>query len=852
MREFFSLFCFLIVALKGYSAIVYVDINATGNNSGSSWANAYTDLQSALSSAFINDDIWVASGTYKPTQSTTRTISFVMKNGVDIFGGFNGTETSIAERDIESNPTYLSGDIGAQGDNSDNSYKVVRIQNFTAPFTFDGFRVVSGYDGTSSGKGAGIYVFNNPGITIEIKNTILYNNYAYHSGGGMLIDNSNTIFRKCEFLYNSSYNYGGGAIYSANVSNSNIYLYDCSIIGNNSREGAAINFDGDELLIERSIVSSNTSTTSGNIINVSLGVLRFEINNSLIVGNQVANGGSSIISSYTSDPNSSSLTNVTICHNKNASAFDVYSEAIYQANSAMVISNCIVYGNTNSDLNVQIDDGNIVRNSIVENGYSTGVNINTSNPLFVNPGSLPIAPFDVTSFDYSLQSASPAVNFGNNLYAQNFTLDLINNDRVQQLIVDCGAIESPFTDTQDPIAQCSDVNLPLNANGEAILTVDLVDNNSTDNLGITGYVLSQTDFNCANIGSNIVQLTVHDAAGNSSSCNANVVIVDLLGPTVMTQNISVYLDENGHVAVSASEIDNGTFDNCELDTIFISQTAFSCLNSGANVITFTAIDAQGNEHSANAMVTVMDTIFPVVLVQDKDVYLGANGTAQLTASAIDNGSFDDCSIALMTLSQTTFSCADLGSNQVTFGVEDLYGNLSTTAAVVTVIDTIKPITIGQDITLNLNVANPAVLMASQVDAGSYDNCAFNQIVSPFSFDAIGVYAGILTSTDDSGNSSFASITITVIDEPIVGIEEHDPIQFSVFPNPCEGLIHVRTDLSEKEIALRLLDVSGRLIATKSYFDQNEIAFFIEGSPGVYFLEIKTSTDKSECIKVHKL
>lgn len=110
----------------------------------------------------------------------------------------------------------------------------------------------------------------------------------------------------------------------------------------------------------------------------------------------------------------------------------------------------------------------------------------------------------------------------------------------------------------------------------------------------------------------------------------------------------------------------------------------------------------------------------------------------------------------------------------------------------------------------------------------------------------------MTSTDDSGNNSFASITITVIDEPIVGIEEHDPIQFSVFPNPCEGLIHVRTDLSEKEIALRLLDVSGRLIATKSYFDQNEIAFFIEGSPGVYFLEIKTSTDKSECIKVHKL
>jgi hypothetical protein len=59
----------------------------------------------------------------RPNQTSTRTISFVMKNGVDIFGGFNGTETSITERDIVANPTYLSGDIGAQGDNTDNTYK---------------------------------------------------------------------------------------------------------------------------------------------------------------------------------------------------------------------------------------------------------------------------------------------------------------------------------------------------------------------------------------------------------------------------------------------------------------------------------------------------------------------------------------------------------------------------------------------------------------------------------------------------------------------------------------------------------------------------------------------------------
>ena len=844
--------CILFSALKSFSSIIYVNANASGTNSGTSWTNAYTDLQSALSIAFINDDIWVAAGTYKPTQTATRTISFVMKNGVDIFGGFNGTETSIAERDIASNPTYLSGDIGAQGDNTDNTYKVVKIQNFTSPFTFDGFRVVSGHDESSSGKGAGIYVFNNPGITINIKNTILYNNYAYHSGGGMLIDNSNTVFNNCEFLYNSSYNYGGGAIYSANVSQANIYLYDCSMIGNNSRQGAAINFDGVELVMERNFISSNTSTTSGNIINVSQGVTNFEINNSLIVGNQVSDGGSSIISSYTSEANSSSLTNVTICHNKNSSAFDVYSEAIYQSNSAMVISNCIVFGNTNSDMNVQIDAGNTVRNSIVENGYSTGVNINTSDPLFVNPGSLSMAPFDGSTFDYSLQNVSPAVNYGDNLYAQNFTIDLFNNDRIQQLIVDCGAIESPFTDSQEPIALCSDVTLPLTTSGETILSPDQVNNNSTDNIGITNYVLSQTTFSCSEIGNNLVQMIVSDAAGNTSSCMANVIVVDLLVPTIMTQNVSVYLDENGLAQISANDIDNGTFDNCELETIFISQTEFSCENSGANVITFTAIDVNGNTQSSNVIVTVIDTTYPIALAQNKDVYLDENGIAQLTAAEINNGSYDDCEIDLMTINQTNFTCSDIGSNPVSFEVNDLFGNLSTTSVIVTVLDTIKPITIGQSITMNLNIANPAIITASQVNSGSFDNCTFNQTVSPFSFSAVGVYSVVLTSTDASGNSSFGTYTVTVIDETVIGIEEQEDILFSVFPNPSEGLIHVKTAVSDQQITLRLLDISGKLIATKSFYNQHEFEFNIEGAPGMYYLEIKTSTHKSKCIKVLKL
>ena len=849
MHRFITLAALILLSTKVHSAIIYVNVNATGANNGTSWTNAYTDLQSALSTAFINDDIWVAMGTYKPTQTTSRTISFVMKNGVDLFGGFNGTETNISERNISANPTYLSGDIGAQGSNNDNTYKIVKIQNFTAPFTLDGFRIVSGYDGTSSGKGAGIYVANNPGTMITIKNTILYNNYAYDSGGGMVIDNSNTTFHHCEFLYNSSYNYGGGAIYSANVSYSKIYLYDCKFIGNNSRQGAVINFDGKELVMERNFISSNTSTTSGNIINVSNGPTRFEINNSLIIGNQVADAGSSIISSYTSGVNSSSLTNVTICHNKNGSSFIPHSEMIHQSNASMVISNCIVFGNTKSDMNAQIDPGNTVRNSIVENGYSTGVNINTTNPLFVNPGTLALAPFDASAYDYSLQEGSPAINYGNNTYAQNFTSDLLNNARIQQLIVDCGAIESPFTDTQDPVASCSNVTLPLNTSGLATLTVSQVNNNSSDNIGITSYTLSQTNFDCTNIGSHPVTLTVSDAAENSSSCTSTVTVVDLLGPTILTQNVSVYLDETGHAAIIVSDIDNGTTDNCGLDTIYVNPSEFTCANTGTNVVTFTATDVNGNTLSANVTVTVIDSVFPIAQAQNMNIYLNSNGTATLSASQVNNGSSDDCNIVSMTLSKTNFNCTNLGVNQVTFGVKDAFNNQSTVPVSISVFDTIKPITTGQNITVNLSVANPAVIAASQINNGSSDNCSFTQSVQPSSFTATGTYSVVLTSTDLSGNTSSGTYTVEVVDGPVAAIEEQETLQFKVFPNPCHGKVHVKMDATQDKVDLRLLDITGKLIATKQFFNTNELEFRMDQAPGVYFLEISTPRIKSQSIKI---
>ena len=81
-----------------FAAVIYVNAAAAGSNNGSSWANAYTSLQTALGAANASDEIWVAAATYKPTATTDRTISFAMKNAVGIYGGFVGTETLRSQR----------------------------------------------------------------------------------------------------------------------------------------------------------------------------------------------------------------------------------------------------------------------------------------------------------------------------------------------------------------------------------------------------------------------------------------------------------------------------------------------------------------------------------------------------------------------------------------------------------------------------------------------------------------------------------------------------------------------------------------------------------------------------------
>ena len=90
-------------------------------------------------------EIWVAAGTYKPTTTADRAISFSMPNGVKIYGGFAGTESTRDQRNWETNKSILSGDIGSENDNTDNSYHVIKNSSWLdETAVLDGFTITGG------------------------------------------------------------------------------------------------------------------------------------------------------------------------------------------------------------------------------------------------------------------------------------------------------------------------------------------------------------------------------------------------------------------------------------------------------------------------------------------------------------------------------------------------------------------------------------------------------------------------------------------------------------------------------------------------------------------------------------
>ncbi len=269
-----------------------------------------------------------------------------------------------------------------------------------------------------------------------------------------------------------------------------------------------------------------------------------------------------------------------------------------------------------------------------------------------------------------------------------------------------------------------------------------------------------------NLTSGDYRVYVTDGDGREEFKDFTIDVTDNIAPTVITKNITIVSDITGNATITAADVDNGSNDACGIKSRSVSPNSFTCANVGANTVTLTITDSNNNVSTNTAIVNVQDNVSPTVLTQNIAVQLDTSGNASITAADVDNGSSDACGIKTMTVSPSSFACANVGANSVTLTVTDNNNNVSTKTATVTVLDNVVPIALTQNITVQLDASGVATIVAEDVDNGSNDACGINTMtVSPGSFNCsnVGANSVTLTVTDNNNNVSTNTATVTVED-----------------------------------------------------------------------------------------
>lgn len=531
---------------KGQS-ILYVDSSVLNSGSGLSWSTAYKTLGEALTTAngastSTTFQINVAKGTYYPpgVQSSINRNNFfqIIRGGVRILGGY---PTGGGSRNIGSNPTILSGNIGNAATAADNSHHVLVAAGITSSsdsILLDGLQFTVGVaDGVGSAvlntenilrnQGAGIYLqaVSSPFV---IKDCNISSNKA-GSGGGIYASNS-TLFIVNSRIQGNAATVDGGGIYN---SGSNLHLFNCLLTGNkaNSNGGALFNINSTSAVNIEQCTFAGNSAASGNAIHSN-------------------NTSGTVLSSILWDGSGISIINV------NSASFS------------------ITY-------------------SIVEGGY-TGVGNTSTDPVFMSPISASAAP--TTTGNYELAPCSPAINTGQNAASYNNLTDLAGNPRIFDTTVDRGAYEfqsSPFSRIVGDSSICPGSSIQLSntvvggnwvSSNTAVLTVST----------LTGLVSGISQ------GTAIVSYTVGgQCAGTATktiTVNANPTAPTISGVSALCLGSSITLTGSPSGGVWFSP-------NTSLLTV-TSAGLVTGINTGSDSISYTITSSAGCNARSAKLITV--------------------------------------------------------------------------------------------------------------------------------------------------------------------------------------------------------------------------------------------------------
>ncbi len=333
-------------------------------------------------------------------------------------------------------------------------------------------------------------------------------------------------------------------------------------------------------------------------------------------------------------------------------------------------------------------------------------------------------------------------------------------------------------DVTPPNSICSGTALQLSVAGSVTVAASTIAAFSSDNCATMSYSFStglNRTFNCSNLGVNVATVSVTDGSGNVSTCNASITVTDVTAPVANCQNINAYLNGSGTVNIPATSINNSSTDACGISSYLINglgSVNYSCDSVGVRNVRLTVSDASSNSNSCNATVTVIDTIRPNAICQNKTVYLSSSGLVTVSVTEIDNASTDNCSILSRTINglspgtRATYTCDSIGSRTAILQINDVNGNSRTCTATVQVLDSIRPTAVCRNINAFLGATGTVSITAAQINNGSTDNCAvtnYQLSTTSFSCDSIGTRNVTLQASDASGNNRTCSATVTVQD-----------------------------------------------------------------------------------------
>lgn len=334
-----------------------------------------------------------------------------------------------------------------------------------------------------------------------------------------------------------------------------------------------------------------------------------------------------------------------------------------------------------------------------------------------------------------------------------------------------------IVDLIEPEALCQELVVTLDQNGLAGVVSTDIDAGSADNCDELVYILSQAIFSCDNLGVNDVTLTVIDGSGLQDACTTTVTVTDEQVPTAnCLQVYELSLDSDGSAELLIEDIDNGSFDNCDIVSQTLSQTSFDCDSNSPQLVSLSLEDQSGNINSCNTLVSIVDEISPELecISEVLIVELEPTGLASIQETDVVIANTDNCEVDDLVISQTNFDCNDIGALiEISINSEDQAGNTSFCTVMIDVQDNIDPVFSCQDIEVTLNDQGLVFVEPEDIILGSiFEPCGLNEVsldVTSFNCENIGQNDVIISVSDVNGNFEFcfAKVTVSDVTGPVV-------------------------------------------------------------------------------------